>query len=852
MKKSNHFPAVRVLKGPGRRFRAVAGFKVTGILSRALRGKRETSPAEELAHVYTAHVSLMRSLAAWPQNVTVAMNIVTQPNVIRPFQGQLAMTLFLSVLASERGDAVADVLGRAAIFSALLSNFLGAVELTPIDQDVDLDTAVGSSGVARAVSIQRRSEALAVSTLSEPEGRPIGFFLLDPLEQSPGERGGAVQEIPFLRPWNSPPADLSSITEALLDHPAPLRIHVRMNPTTVPQTTFQRLQEGLKTCEELLLGPWGYQTVFRMQVTALRTAIVERLYRLKHGVFRGAVVLAAPVDLDEALVGAVGQSISGHPMASDTPLPLAGGWAAVRIDPEAAMDLDCFPEDEPFTPEEAACAFRIPHPQKQDCAGLPVRSFRTTLGSLPQRAPSPRNSVSLGVNAHHGHEQPVFVAGDDRMQHTFVLGQTGTGKSTLLLHMILQDLRQGRGLCLLDPHGELLESILHQYPDHRREDLILVDLLDRGHPVPLNILKWRTVEERDFIIDELFVTVDRFYDMKATGGPLFEAYFRGMLRLLMGDRPREGFTPTILEFRRLFQDEDFRRLCVRDVQDPEVSNFLSEIEEAGGDVKLANVSPYVTSKLNRFVMDSATRRIFGQEDMAFDFREVMDTGKVVLINLGKGRFGSVVSSVLAGQIVARFAAAAMARAEVAPEARRDFFLYVDEFQNVGHDSFVELLAEARKYRLGLVMANQFADQLERSNAAGRESTLSAVLGNVGTIIAFRLGIKDAGLLEQVFQPNFARDDLINLPNHHCYVSLRCAQPKPTSFNLQTVRTDWKQNSGRVERLRQTSRQKYARSAQEVEEMIRNRSERIQSLLEGEPRIRNFAATLFGSARGDEV
>jgi hypothetical protein len=832
MKKKAHYPAIHLQRCNETNYRASVGLSVVSILDPRLRGGDEEE--DEHIRIYEAHHALLQAVVCWPENVTLQLNLVSKPDIEYPLRGKIEITLFLSVTACEKHLAMAEVLSRHTVLIALLNNHLPAVEFRSI---LDLNELAGrltpfKSG--SAVSIERRRERLSIAIpASSQDGEPIGFLTSFTAPQKGPAMDLDSLEIPYLFPWTPATRDFSEIVEALLWHPAPFWLNVRVRPISVPAATVEGLTEALRKCEEFLLHRQGEKTVLEVQTRALRSAIAERLQQLGEHVLQGSVFLCSPVDLDEAIISTVADTISARPRETDSDIVFKGGYQARSISPGAVCDPGFFSEEEPFTASEIVCALRIPHPQKSSCPGLPIKRFRTVLAEPTRDADDNEKTAILGMSVHRGYEQPVMVSADDRMRHMCILGQTGTGKSTLLQHLIIQDIRGGRGLCLLDPHGELVEAVLNRYPEERKGDLVLIDFVDRDFYIPMNFLKWRTPEERDFIIDELYATIDRLYDLRQTGGPMFEQYFRGMLRLLMGDRPRKEFVPTLLDFHLVFQESGFRRLCAHNTHDPQVLRIVEEAEEAGGDAKLANMAPYITSKLSRFVLDATLKRTIGQEEMALDFRKIMDQGKVVLINLGKGRFGAAVSGLIAGQIVSRFKAAAMSRADTPPEARRDFFLYVDEFQNVAHDSFVELLAEARKYRLGIVLANQYADQLEKVKRIGGDSMLAAILGNVGTITAFRLGIKDAFLLEPVFGPVFNRNDLTNLPNWHCYVSSNTAQDKPIAFSMQTVYEAVERAPAFVEELRNISRNKYARKAGEVDWAIKERTERINRLMKEE-------------------
>jgi hypothetical protein len=399
-----------------------------------------------------------------------------------------------------------------------------------------------------------------------------------------------------------------------------------------------------------------------------------------------------------------------------------------------------------------------------------------------------------------------------------------------LENLIIQDINAGHGVCLIDPHGELFESILAQYPLKRKDDLIIIDLTDQEFPFSLNVLKFKTPDERDRIIDDLYVWIDRAHDLRATGGPIFEKYMRGGLRTLMGDG-NYGFTPTLLEFPMFFTDRKFRDFLRQRIEDDEIKLFLSEIEKVHGDGAIENISVYITSKTSRFTQDSRLRRIFGQETLSFDFSAVMDEGKVMLINLGKGIFGEMVSSLVASQIVGGFKAAAMKRAKVLPEERKSFFLYVDEFQNIAHEDFATLLAEARKYHLGLIFAHQYTMQLQRDWVGRKDTLLSSVLGNVGMILAFRLGVEDARKLDEVFAPSFSARDLLELPNWEAYMKIHMGRENILPFNIQTIKAQGFLDQEKIENLRKWSRHCYCRPAAEVDKEIKARWKWIRERVE---------------------
>ena len=823
-----YFPEVNVQKEKDGLYRATAGLAISSILDPSLRVEQD----DERGRLYMDHVALLGTITAWPQHVTLSLNMVSRPDRAYPLRGSIETTILLNVTGTMKEEALAEVLSRFGVLTALLYNHLPNVEFKPIQSIDHLKDRSKPFEPHAVVSIQRRHEKLQTAMPVVTKGQSVGFISVPSNKERSDSQNEVSCDIPFVFPWAPSSQDISSVAEALLWHPAPIWLHTRIRPGKTSEKSLHELLGALKWCEDLLNNKTIAHETLEIQTLALREAVGKRYQQMSESVLKCGVFLSSPVDLDEAMISAIAQTISVKRNRSGAVMTLEGGYHINRLASDKLMDPDFFPESEPYTVQEATCAYRIPHPEGSLCPGFPLQKFRTALAYSQQHLDSDASGLlDMGVSVHQGYEQAVLVDTKERMRHTCLLGQTGTGKSTLLENMIVQDIHNGYGLCLLDPHGELVETVLHQYPKNRKDDLILIDFVDREFPVAMNFLDWQTIEERDFIIDELYASMDRIYDMQQTGGPMFEMYFRGMLRLLMGDHKREDFTPTLLEFELLFTDKRFRRYCKKDIQDQQILNFIEVAEEAGGEAKLANMAPYVTSKLNRFFMDTTLKRIIGQEKMALNIREIMDNGKVVLVNLGKGNFGSAISAMIAGQIVARFKAATMSRIDLPPEARRDFFLYVDEFQNVAHDSFIELLAEARKYRLGLILANQYADQLEKIKGIGGSSVLPAVLGNVGTIVSFRLGIRDASLLESVYTPAFKKNDLSNLPNYSCYVNMDTGGDRPFSFSMKGRYEKVERDEKHLQRLRDYSRSKYGQEVSKVDEMINFRTEWIKELIQ---------------------
>ena len=360
------------------------------------------------------------------------------------------------------------------------------------------------------------------------------------------------------------------------------------------------------------------------------------------------------------------------------------------------------------------------------------------------------------------------------------------------------------------------------------EDLIIVDLEDRESPVPLNLLATKTNEEQDLIIDTLYDTCLGIYKNPEWFGPMFEQYFRGGLRLLLGTKMPPEFTPTLLEFPMLFTSAPFRRYLRSRLLEEESGDAIEEAERVtSSEHRIENMAPYINSKLTRFYQDSLLRRIIGDGRMALNFREIMDSGKIVVFKLAQGRLGKHVSEILMGQIIARFRLAAMSRADIPPKHRKPFFLYVDECQVLA-EGISETLSQCRKYSLGLVLAHQHASQLRE------RGVLDAVLGNVGTIAAYRVGVEDARLLEPIFAPTIGVTDLVECPNWNGYMRLHSSRTAPRPFSFRTAPDSTPADPEWARELSALSRNRWGIPASEIDRRIKARRQFIKDLARTPP------------------
>ncbi|MEI6529077.1 MAG: TraM recognition domain-containing protein [Candidatus Falkowbacteria bacterium] len=439
----------------------------------------------------------------------------------------------------------------------------------------------------------------------------------------------------------------------------------------------------------------------------------------------------------------------------------------------------------------------------------------------PAPATIPTEGITLGLNVHRGVKKEIRIKRQDRRRHTYIIGKSGTGKSVLLANMAIQDIQNGEGVCVFDPNGDLISDILERIPPERAEDVIIFSPGDIERPLALNLLEYdpRYPEQKSFVINEMIGILDKLYDLKATGGPMFEQYMRNAMLLIMDD-PESG--STLMEIPKVLADEEFRKYKLSQCKNQTVVDFWrKEAEKAGGEAALANIVPYITSKLTSFISNDMMRPIIGQQKSAFNLREVMDGQKILLVDLPKGLVGEMNAYLLGMILVGKILMAALSRTDLPPESRKDFYLYIDEFQNFTTNSICQILSEARKYALDLIIAHQYIGQLSKNN---NHEIKEAVFGNVGTMVSFKIGSEDADFLVKEFSPVFNQYDLINVDKGMACIKLLVDNSATRPFSLNTI---WPilgvKRPGMADKIRALSRLKYGQNTRLVEAEISRRA-----------------------------
>jgi hypothetical protein len=465
-----------------------------------------------------------------------------------------------------------------------------------------------------------------------------------------------------------------------------------------------------------------------------------------------------------------------------------------------------------MAPQELASIFHFPTTRYNYTPVIKWLAYKV----LPPPSDLPDEGILLGYNVYRGSKKEVRFQRKDRRRHHYIIGQTGTGKSAYISYMARQDIWNGDGVCVIDPHGDLIEDILQYVPKERAKDVIVFNPADMERPMGLNLLEAETPEQQDMASSqatEIFIKIfgDEIF------GPRIQHYFRNACLTLMED-PDEG--ATLIDVPRIFVDEEFMRYKVSKVKNPVVKSFWEHEYANTGDRERQEMIPYFSSKFGPFITNAIMRNTIGQAKSAFNIRDAMDNRKILLINLSKGKLGTLNTQLLGLVIVAQIQMAAMSRVDTPEDDRADFYLYVDEFQNFATDTFCSILSEARKYHLNLIMAHQYINQLVVSKSGSTSSEIrDAVFGNVGTLQSFKVGAEDAEYLAKEYAPVLTEQDIIGIANYKAYMKLNINMATSRPLSLDTIWDPSKANPKIRDIVKKYSRMKYGRKRLFVEQEI---------------------------------
>jgi hypothetical protein len=687
-----------------------------------------------------------------------------------------------------------------------------------------------------AVRIRRRASMESLDTLrSGRERMVLGYS--QPEEPETRVDARPVASVFHVFPFLATRQDYTGLFTLLMLHPEPIAISIRLRPTTLTTEEELFIEEAIAACERYSQISLGLATedaeilmpTLHEQARMYQHYQTKMLFGLRDNAALMTVDVASPGRIPRMIpdkFGGLLTSSAGGSLGGSILQYLAGGYELLDL-PEARIafeNLDCTLTDEPEAPRQAkrlpylfdsiesSLAFCLP----PACDSLPGIAHRKWT-DLEAPRDLPAEGVLIGNASWMGNDEQIRIAADDRLRHCYIVGQTGTGKTTLLKSMILHDIDAGNGVCVVDPHGDLYRELCGSIPENRIEDVILFDPKDQEWPVGFNMLEYRSDSERYFIVQEMAEIIGRLTqdEFGASAGeytgPIFFQHLRMNMLLAMSNSEDPG---TLLDFYRIFNEEGYyKRWLPLRVEDPELDRWARKVLPSTDYMRQGSegcsLGSYIASKFHGFVFDPLLRHIFGQKRSTIDLRQIMDTGKILLVNLAKGELTEANSRFLGMVLMAKLQSAATSRVDCPEAGRRPFCVYVDEFQSIATQSFILLLSEARKFGLSLVLANQFVSQIKNPRL------IESIFGNVGTLVSFRLGLQDAEAIERQMYPTVSRTDLLNLPNWHAYARILVNGQIAPPFTLRTQLHDVSPSADRLAAVREASRRKYARPRAEV-------------------------------------
>ena len=774
-------------------------------------------------------VEFIASLAFLRDGNAVELRYLSHPMPDAPHKGVIDVLLRVRISGSDKEKLHTQVERAREWVAARLAGLSDTYVWQPMTGEDCTALLKGQSDWAMA-SILRREFNMPLDSTIPLLRKPIGLYGGEPDDRGVNAKQFVRNVSPFIRTTDT----LAGLFRTWLSLHQPVALSIALSPTRIDERELEVLVGGIKTCEEHMhmADSRGAKTE-RFQARSALKVLGQRLLSLYDDCFLMRIQVAMPNVMDPAMPESVGVAMT-EPVAAtrngdDEFLALAGGydWVLAESDEQRQMaqknwDYIRFDRwwdiqaDNPhsrlrilFDPVQANAAFRLPVPIPDVFPGIEERVIRF----LPPPIQMSSEGVCLGHNIWQGRRIPVYALTADRRRHMYIIGQTGTGKSSLLLQMILQDIEAGHGVGVIDPHGELVDDILARLPEERAEDLVYINPEYQNQIVGLNLLDCRDEIDRDSAVNHLLEIFDKLYDLSETGGPMFEMYFRNAAYLALY---AANHKTTLADIPLVFENKAFRDRLLKRCQNPMVVGFWKEVAlRAGGESALPNIAPYITSKLTTMVYNRLIARIMLQQETTIDFLEVLDQRKILLVDLAKGRVGETNAAFLGMVIVSLLQRAAFSRTGRGGDFP-DFFLYVDEFQNLASDSFAAIFSEARKYRLNLIVSNQYMYQLP-------DQVRKAVLGNVGTLLSLRIGSNDAEELQRRFGPLLGPADMMNLPNFNAYVSTLVHGESVKPFNIEITAPQPRHHErATVEEIIRRSLEKYGKPVTDVDREIESR------------------------------
>jgi len=807
----------------------VFGFRLTSI-----RAKRSgVDPAHLIFRHQLALSSFINLLYDPERDITYCLRYIIEPDQQTYSMGDIEIAFLVKIVLTDASkDARMEVNRLAGVLKPLMGSSFEDYSWKQIDDNNELQQFMNPIQWQNShfAEIRRREEKIQLGTLL-PQ-RPVGF--MQPCESDAEDKPKLIN---YVHPYVTPIQGFPRILKSLLQSSGKTILTTLLKPTVFSEKEKQQLSEQIAYCEESARRDDSTMEIHRIRVNTLIDGLLRQFLTLQDAPFYLTFTVASESALDRINLEMIGLGLTepiGQYGGSDTSTLHFGGYDVVR--PEILSEhkilvenmrllsqkpwpVETHTQDIPrlrylFDGKEAASAFYLPINAEGNLPGITTHYMEEL--AIPREMLEPvknkKGAILMGRNSFLGFEQDLYVSEATRRQHTYIIGQTGTGKTTLMKTMILSDMKAGNGLAVIDPHGELYDDLLGLIPEERKNDVVLLNPSDTLFPVGFNLLEVKHDDEREAVIKEIRAILKRFvfeyYEIKDGGyaGPVFFTHIQNNLLLASSDTQNPG---TILEANNIFLKPDYWRRWLplkwqNHVLQDWVKNQLSRVDYQRVTQDGGLYGDYFAGKLSEFTNDPRISLIFGQPYSTINFTDIIENKKILLVNLSKGLLGEASSSLFGMILMAKFNTAFMGRRKNLEEGKKltPFYLYVDEFQNIATENFSILLSEARKFGLGLILANQFISQVRQNNIK------EALFGNVGTLISFRLGIEDANDMESQFLPHFNSQDICNLPNYTAIIRTNIEGKRTLPCNFHTILLEHMDQYCDKKEVVQASREKY--------------------------------------------
>lgn len=749
-----------------------------------------------------------------------------------------ASTTTIGLIVMVPGEAIDEIESLSKTLKILLQSNFKNHQWQEITTIADLDLLLNPLDWNKSNNFEIRRKIERITLNNYLPAQNLGFLSKPTLKDCQRE------SIDFIHPYSKNLGGYEKLLRTMIGYQQPVVISAILSPTKITQQEVDHLHEQINLCERAADFPDKTLQVTRSRARSLTESLTATTLELQDAPFLLSFYISSEKPLDSLLLENAGLALSDASGSSDA-YSYSGGYeilVAKSSDESQRIichlsGFSCLTKDSSkddglhrlvnlVGASEASTTFYFPVNADGNLPGIDV--FSVNAHPLPKELidlqTTSEVTTRIGTNNHYGFEQDVLLDDATRRQHTYIVGQTGTGKTTLMKTMIQSDLKAGNGLMVIDPHGELYHDLLPLVPEDRVKDIVLFDPSDVEFPVAINLLEVQEESERDYILKELRAILKRFIQEHFSlndgsySGPVFYQHVLNNMLLAMSDSDNPG---TLIEFYNIFQSDTFwQRWLPLKWENGILRNWVDETlpntsynrinRDSGG-----RNGDYYSSKFMDFVNDSRIRNIFGQPRSTIDFRKAINENKIIFINLSKGLLGEANASFLGMILMAKITAAFMGRAKDISEGKelKPYYLYVDEFQNIATENFSILLSEARKFGLGLVLANQYLAQVNDLKIK------NALLGNVGTIIAFRLGLEDAQLLSSQFQPYFSPFELTNMPNYMAVMRTNVKGERIMPVTLWTILPSKINQPASVKAIIKNSRMKYGTPRRYTEKLV---------------------------------